>query len=343
MQNTHLSEGERREADLMRGALRDGGFTSRKVAQALGFIAWSGAALDSAWWRRSPSAGGALGPLIDVFVRGEDVGEAALVTALGARAHAAGTRLGLIEGGASPLLLLPLGEDLVLMDHPARSGQDDGIFLADSTSWAARRMVLGPAGRHLDLGSGGGAVTLAAARTATETVGLDINPRAATVLALSAALSAVNVLPTTGDARALDGIGTFDRVSFVLPMLTRRVEMADAPVHTLGPANLLESVIDQLPSLLRPQGLAILYSQVVLPGGELPTVLRRAFARRRFRARLWVDWWSDTEVGPVRGGILALRADADGGFDEVEAPPDRPGDDDGSAQLAALATTPHDG
>ena len=304
-------------------ALRAAGYADRTVARALGVLAWSGPDLDGPWWCRRNLAEGRLGGLIDLLILGRRLPLALAAELL----PAASWELGLVEDDGrdawATATVLPMGEDLICTDRPERSEGGDGLFLPDSTTLALRR-CLPPrrVRRHLDIGAGAGAVAVAAARRAEETLAVDLNPRAAAACLRSAALSGVGGLRAeTAGLRELDGVGRFERLSFVLPLLVAMPRHAGAPVHTVARSSeLLVETLCRLPDLLSPGGLALIYAQDHTGGRGLAEVLGRAFEERPWRALYWWDYPGDAAAGEPRAGVLALRADTPGGLRVAQRP-----------------------
>ena len=89
-----------------------------------------------------------------------------------------------------------------------------------------------------------------------------------------------------------------------------------APRHTVAEdSGLLGSVIEAMPHMLAPGGIALLYTQA-WPGGDrsLPEALHDAFAHRPWRGAFWWDHAGDPDHGAPRAGVLAVRADATHGW-----------------------------
>ncbi|MCB9780387.1 MAG: class I SAM-dependent methyltransferase [Alphaproteobacteria bacterium] len=311
----------------VRDDLLDRPFTDRAVAQALGHIAWSGPDLDGTWWRRRNLAEGELGQLVDVFVRGEARSERAMRKLL----PDAWWRAGLVEtveGGARATgTLLPLGDDFIWTDRADRAFRgDDGIFLPDSTTYALRRgLPPEPPTRHLDLGCGSGAVAVVSAprehMAGTHCVCVDLNPRAPAFAQRTALLSGKRLddvrVGSAVDADALADVGPFEVVTFVLPLLVPWKGIEGGPVHTVArESSLLVDLFGALRRLLADGGLAILYCQDWVGGGPLEPALRQAFGERGLRGGFWWDCQADhawhDNGRPLRAGVLALRADAEG-------------------------------
>ncbi|MCK6520740.1 class I SAM-dependent methyltransferase [Myxococcota bacterium] len=320
-------------------ALRGSAFRPRAVANALGVLAWSGPALDGLWWQRKNLADGLLGAQIELLVRGGRVPTASAHEAFDARAWRAGILEDNAEGTVSTGLVLPLECDLVWTDRPERAFQGQtGVFMPDSTSLALRRALPSePVARHLDLGSGGGAVAVRAARWAEETLALDVNPRGADAVYRTAALSGVRMSPVTGDARELSALGRFDRVSFVFPLLVPWDGLTTAPLHTIAEsASLLVDVLNAVVEQLAPGGLCLFYVQDFAGARSLPDAIDAAFRGRSWRGAFWWDYIGETQAGPLRSGLLAIRADAGAGWrDEQNEAPDM-GCDDWWPYLAPL-------
>lgn len=313
--------------------LRELGFLPRPVAQALGIIAWNGRDMDGPWWRRRNLAEGPLRDLVALFISGE-----ALRTE---RAHRLlppeAWSVGLVEDdGLGESLatgtLAPLGGDLVWTDRGDRAFTDDlGLFVSDSTTLAIRRcMPSGPCRYHLDLGSGGGGVTVCAAATALRTVALDLNPRGGAFVHRSAALSGrAGVEAWTGDMLLAPALGRPDRLSFVLPLLVPWNGMPGGPVHTIAQSqDLLLSLLQMLPRLLDDRGVAVLYCQDWVGGGGLGDAVEQAFGDRQVRGLYWHDHRGQSPVGPLRAGMLILVADQGRGWREAACQAPDLGNDD---------------
>ncbi len=321
-------------------AIREGVYRPRAVAQAIGIIAWNGAQMDSRWWERANCAEGVLGDQVELLLRGGALSVERIRAALPAAAWEADC-LEATEGGLRLTgTIVPLESDLVWTDTVARAFTgNDGLFLPDSTTLAVRRCLPGtPVARHLDVGSGGGAVAARAARSARETVAVDLNPRAGEGCHRTAALSGLHgVRPYTGLCRDAHTLGRFDRVSFVLPLLVPWSGLGPAPVHTLAnDGGLLTEVLAQLPALLVPGGLAVLYTQEFAGSQGLRAALNDAFGARSWRGAFAWDYAGVTAAGPLRAGILAVRADAARGWEEVPLDAPDVGVDDWWGWVAAV-------
>lgn len=314
------------EAEIARAvgaALRAAGYADRPVARALGMLAWTGYDLDGEWWERRSLAEGRLGALVELLIRGRRLPLAIAADALPPQAWA----LGLIEDDGrdawATATVLPMDGDLICTDRPERSEAGDGLFLPDSTTLALRR-CLPPrrVGRHLDLGSGAGAVAVAAARLADRTLAVDLNPRAAHACLRTAALSGVEGLAAvTARVEDLELDARFDRITFVLPLLVAMPRHAGAPVHTVADRpELLVAVLRRLPELLAPGGLALLYAQEHAGDSALAEAADEAFGDRPWRGVFWWDHPGDPDTGEPRAGVLALRADAGGGLAVARRP-----------------------
>ena len=173
---------------MIGSALTNHGFDGFGVAAALGIPPLHKGGLDHAIWRCANQDEGDLGTLIDLLILGEVKPRATVDALLPPEAW----EVGLIReerpmlpgmGGVAGMgvsadgMVLPLGTDLCWTDRPERSLEGKhGIFVPDGSSLAVRH-ALGSTWvtRHLDMGCGAGAVTVAAARTAEHTLAVDIN------------------------------------------------------------------------------------------------------------------------------------------------------------------------
>src|SRR5580704_13450983 len=103
----------------------------------------------------------------------------------------------------STCLLMHFGELILACDsrHRAAAGAADLVLgVNPTTRLLARCSMLRPGGRALDLGTGCGALGLAAASRAESVIGTDINPRALDLCRINAALNAIqNVSFLQGD------------------------------------------------------------------------------------------------------------------------------------------------
>lgn len=311
-------------------ALRGGLYPPRAAAQAIGIIAWNGHQLDEQWWARPNHAEGAFGDRVELLLRAGTLPPDRARAALPSAAWDAGMIEEHPAGARLTGTIMPMEGDLLWSDTPRRAfSGDDGLFLPDSTTFALRCCLpTEPAARHLDLGSGGGAVAARAARFATETVAVDINPRAGPGCHRTAALSGVTIQPWTGGCEEAASLGAFDRVTFVLPLLVPWEGFGPAPVHTLAAeTTLLRTVLELLPALLAPGGLAILYTQDHAGAASVRDTLAMAFGSRQWRGAFWWDYQGVTAAGPLRAGILAVLADRGRGWSDTPRPAYRVGDD----------------
>jgi SAM-dependent methyltransferase len=325
-------------------ALRAGGYRPRQVAQAIGIIAWNGPQMDGRWWERANCAEGAFGDQVELLLRAGLLSVGRARAALPPTAWAAECLVEDDDGVRLAGTIVPMEGDLLWTDTAARAFKgDDGLFLPDSTTLAVRRCLPSvPVGRHLDLGSGGGAVAARAARSAGETIALDINPRAGAGCHRTAALSGLTTIrPFTGSGGEAGALGTFDRVSFVLPLLVPWTGFGAAPVHTLASdGGLLAQVVRLLPALLCHGGLAVFYTQGWVGPERVRDVLGQAFGARPWRGAFCWDYEGPTLAGPLRSGILAVRADVARGWEEAPLDPADVGVDDWWPWLARVLGEP---
>ncbi len=299
--------------------LRALGYTERPVARALGLLEWRSHDLDREWWLRPNYAEGRLGALVDLFIRGASLPARAAERALPRSAWDAGVLVQRRGDVWVDGIVLPLGEDLVWTDRADRSFREGGLFLPDSTSLALRR-CLPPSmvDTHLDLGAGGGCVTIAAARRARRTVAMDLAPRSARAVQRTAALNGIDSVTawTARADQAADAGLRFDRITFVLPLLVSWEGLAEeGPIHTIsGQPGLLVQVVRLLPRLLADGGLALLYCQDWAEGRPLADAIGDALQGRAWRGVHWQDVGGDYRGQTLHTGVLALRLDRGRGF-----------------------------
>ena len=305
--------------------LEAAGFNEAEITKALGIDGWTGVDLDDLDWRRQVRTKGAPGDRVRALLCGDPLSLDRALVAIPRHAWEAGLITTNHQAREVHALgcLVPMGEDLIWTDRGDRTYRgEDGVFVPDSTSLGIRR-CLPPhtVDRHLDIGCGAGAVTVAAARRARETVALDVNHRAGMFCLRTAALSGVEgVTAFAGDLAGAAELGTFDRVSFVMPLLLPWKGMAASPVHTLARApDLLARTIALLPRLLRPGGLALLYAQAWVGGEPVEDAFARAFGSRAWRTIFWLEHTreADEEEAGLKAGIWAIEADREGGFWET--------------------------
>ncbi len=301
-------------------ALRDAGYTQGRVGRALGILSWTGPELDGLWWENEVLAEGPFGALVRLLICGDRLtpSEAA---ALPQAAWEAELLVQVRQRVMARAMVVPMDGDLIWTDRASRSEQPDGLFLPDTTTQALRR-CLPPrrVARHLDAGAGAGAVTVAAARLAEETLAVDLNPRSAPACALTAALSGVpGIRGRTARAQDLGGEAPFDRLTFVLPLLVPVARHEGAQIHTVAESpTLLVETLELLPGLLKEGGLALLYTQDHAGELPLPEAIDRAFGGRDWRGVFWEDHPGDESQGEPRAGVLAIRADGEWGWEDVE-------------------------
>lgn len=319
-----LSPQMRQATEVLGDQLRSSQFQPIKVAHALGVLAWSCRSMDSHWWRRKNLAEGPLWTQIELLIRGGRVPIAQAHAAFEVEAWESGVLVDLEGQTQATGTVLPLASDLIWTDRADRAFVgSDGIFLPDSTTLTLRRCLPEErVGRHLDLGAGGGAVALRAARWAEEVLALDLNPRCLPACQRSAALSKVHVQMVIEDVQFISKHGSFDRITFVLPLLWPWRDLPQAPLHTVARRpEMLAELISILPDLLNKNGLALLYCQN-WAGPSLVETISRAFKDRQWRGAFWWDYMDETAVGPLKTGVLAIQLDQGWGW--TEAPNEAP-------------------
>jgi methylase of polypeptide subunit release factors len=180
-------------------ALRAAGFTERGIASASGgdaeaFLFSTPPEVQAR--RIAPTSG--LGRLVALLLLGEVVPEAAVVEVLGRRALQALVERGLAAPtgrGVRGLVQVTPWRDLhVLTDRPPLgAATDDHVLEISRPTRALADLAVPPdGGRLLDLGTGSGALALAAAGRASEVVGTDVSARALRMAGWNAELNGVS-------------------------------------------------------------------------------------------------------------------------------------------------------
>ncbi|MBI2395357.1 MAG: methyltransferase [Deltaproteobacteria bacterium] len=133
------------------------------------------------------------------------------------------------KGVAAQLTLTPL-DHLLLLGDPLRLGGDAVMAVGTTTIGLCRAAVpSSPVDRVLDVGCGAGAAALCLARNARVAVGVDINPRAALLARVNAAVNAVdNVELRVGDLFAPVAGERFDLIVSQPPFVARPEGAPDA-------------------------------------------------------------------------------------------------------------------
>ena len=307
--------------DLGRALLRDG-YTASEVTHALSLPGWNAESMDCLYWQLSIAAPEPLSSRARFFLHGNPVRRSHQRYLLPQLTEA----LGLLEqtevAVRSRRSIVPLtNTELVCADVPRVAvDEPESVFLPDSSTLALRRVQ--PhyrVGRHLDLGSGGGAVALAAAPWCKELHLIDVNERAGPMARATFALSGrPQPHVWTGTVTDAPMVEPVDRLSFVLPLLVPWEGMGPAPVHTLAADDLLlEETFATLPLLLAPGGIALLFCQCWTPSGSPAEILDAAFGDRPWRGGLWWEAEEESLEGPVKVGVIAVQADHRGGWTEA--------------------------
>ena len=119
--------------------------------------------------------------------------------------------------------------------------------------------------------------------------------------------------------------------------ITREGATAEQKAQLIqGVTQLLVDVLNAVAERLTPGGLCVFYVQDFAGARSLPDAIDAAFKGRSWRGAFWWDYIGETQAGPLRSGILAIRADSSPGWrDEQNEAPDM-GCDDWWPYLAPL-------
>lgn len=189
--------------------------------------------------------------------------------------------------------------------------------------------------RYLDVGTGSGALLLAAGRAYRESVGVDINGRAVAIARFNAELNGIRCSVLATDVFTTPSLGRFDLVTWNLPFhflpAEEREHNVDGDGGEMG-IELTLRFVDLLPSLLTNSGSAyLLTSSPTLVDGSEPLI--RSLSDSTGRSGLDVTvteiqaLWSPSRRRFLRGHgirrvdnvVLELRRGA-GRFTRVRAP-----------------------
>lgn len=170
--------------------------------------------------------------------------------------------------GIGPATLFADGER-TLLHRRVMIGQD-GLNLVEFL----RATGVPRAKRYLDVGPGSGIILLAAAPSADDAVGLDLNPRAVAISKLSADLSGMTQIRTLqADVFSHEGrFGSFDLVTWNMPFIMMPASAQDSNLEGFGGSLGIEiqvQFLELLPSLLTQAGRALLgATSTILATGE---------------------------------------------------------------------------
>jgi methylase of polypeptide subunit release factors len=227
------------DAACLRQALTAAGYTSAGLADSAG----------------GPEPGTPLDTLLQVFEYGRTVPAARLRKALAPltldRAAAAGIIEKCPDGGRGALYIQPYHQWWVLADPPARFRRgplrkDHVVEVGQVPAVLARAVVRDPVRSALDLCCGSGVQSLLLSGHAEAVTGADLNPRALTFAAATAALNGV-------DWRLICG-------NLMEPVAGQQFDL----------------VVSNPPFIIRPGGVDYLYRDAGLPGDQLGAHLAAA-------------------------------------------------------------------
>lgn len=224
------------------------------------------------WWLREHGSPAAV--LARLWAYGDEVDDAALARALDGALVRELVRLGALRrtehGVRGGLRLVPFMGLWIASDEMHAV---DPVMGPGATTQELARVIDERAGRVLDVGCGAGSLALvAAARGATEVVGVDLHPRAAEWTRLNAVLNELPVEALTGDLTAPVRGRRFDLVIAQPPFVVHPPEL-QATTYLHGGAmgdELTLRLVGELPDVLAPGGQArILFDSPVRPDAPL--------------------------------------------------------------------------
>ncbi|MCX4240599.1 PqqD family peptide modification chaperone [Paraliomyxa miuraensis] len=204
------------------------------------------------------------------------------------------------EGWRGGMRLLPFEELWIASDD--MHGADPVMGPGATTQELARAIPHG-AGRVLDVGCGAGSLALvAAARGATEVVGVDLHPRAESWARFDAALNGLAIELHTGDLTAPVAGRRFDLVIAQPPFVVHPPQV-EATTYLHGGAmgdELTMRLIAELPRVLAPGGQArILFDSPVRPDAPLWRRLQDAHGDDALQQLLFVAPGNSPELQAI--------------------------------------------
>lgn len=163
--------------------------------------------------------------------------------------------------GVRSLLVLSVLDHVLLLGDPLAEGGDAVMALGATTTGLCRASVPSrPLGRVLDVGTGAGTAALYLARHAGSVIGVDVNPRAATIGRINAVINGIaNVEFRTGDLFAPVGGERFDLVVSQPPFVPQPEGAPDAAYLYGGRRGdeLARRLLAELPAHLSESGRAV--------------------------------------------------------------------------------------
>ncbi|MCA9656156.1 MAG: methyltransferase [Myxococcales bacterium] len=254
------------------------------------------------WWLRDHSSPAAT--LAQLWAYGDAVSEEALRRALpdglvpaleGARLIRRGD-----DGWRGTMRLVPFEGLWVASDE---MHGDDPVMGPGATTDELARAIPSRAGRVLDVGCGAGSLALvAAARGATEVVGVDLHPRAAAWSRFNAALAELPLELHTGDLTAPVKGRRFDLVISQPPFVVKPPQVR-ATTYLHGGAmgdELTMRLVSELPGVLAPDGEArLLFDSPTRADAPLWRRLQDAHGDDELRQLLFVTPGNSPDVQAI--------------------------------------------
>ena len=254
------------------------------------------------WWLRRDPRPAAL--IARLWAYGDVVDDGALARVFDAGLRSSLQRVGALReasgGFRGGLRLVPFCGLWIASDE--MHGEDPVMGPGATTQLLAG--AIGPgAGRVLDVGSGAGSLALvAAARGASEVVGVDLHPRAAAWARINAALNQLELELHTGDLTAPVRGRRFDLVVAQPPFVVKPAEVASTTYLHGGAMGdeLTMRLIAELPGVLAPTGQArILFDSPWRADAPLWRRVRAAHADAELQQLIFVSPGNSPELQAI--------------------------------------------